>query len=123
MSYDVHIGSNSFNYTSNGNALFYDHMPSYETVDDNGVASQDRGGIPGLDGLTGREAGVRILAGMESMNRERNRLGSDAPGEPEMCAKYDNPNGWGSLVGMLLFLGRIAAACAAEPDAIVSVSC
>lgn len=123
MSYDVSIGANSFNYTSNGNELFYSHMPAHERVDDNGAVTEDRGGIPGLDGLTGREAGARILAGMESMNRERNRLGSDAPGEAEMCAKYDNPNGWGSLVGMLLFLGRIAAACAVAPDEVVSVSC
>jgi hypothetical protein len=47
MSYDITIGDEWFNYTSNLGALFYDHAPD---------------GLRGLDGLRGKDgAGTVIL--------------------------------------------------------------
>jgi hypothetical protein len=50
------------------------------------------------------------------------RLKSDAVGEPALCAKYDAPNGWGSLVGAMLFIARFQSECIKYPYAIVRLS-
>ena len=119
MSYDVSIGDFSGNYTSNVSALFYDHIPEQEG---------SFGGLRALDGKTGKQA-VAILNEAWSrihntkINTWRNNLKGEAVvGEPEMCAKYDAPNGWGSMVGALIFLGQITVACASNPSKKVSVS-
>lgn len=102
MSYDVSIGSEWFNYTWNLSRFFRDHMPE---------------GINGLDGLTGRQASDFIGNGLNAIERSycRNNPGG-------LAAKYDSPNGWGTVIGALIFLGRIQAACAANPRKKVRVS-
>lgn len=117
MSYDVSIGDKSFNYTSNVAALFYDHIP----------AETSRGGLHELHGKTGKQA-VEILG--QAWDRihstkldlwRDNLKGVAVVGEPEFCAKYDAPNGWGSTVGAMIFLGQVMAACARNPRKKVSV--
>ena len=113
MSYDVSIGSASLNYTSNGAALFYDHIP----------ATDSRGGLHELDGKTGKQAVAILAEAWDRINRTRHDLWlADDVGEPAFCAKYDAPNGWGSTVGGLTFLGLIMSACAANPRKLVRVS-
>lgn len=110
MSYDIDIGDQSFNYTYNLSRLFHDHM-----------RDGDRTGLDALSGRTGAEA-VTILADtFERIEKTRRRLWQDAPGDPAMCAQYDPPNGWGSTLGAVVFLGQLLAACALNPDGIVRV--
>jgi len=113
MSYDISVGKWSGNYTSNVSALFYDHMPESDNV---------LGGLNGLHGLKGREAGDRIAEAFERISHTRRKLYVDgAIGEPAFCAKYDAKNGWGSAIGGLVFLAEIMAACYQHPLAKVSV--
>lgn len=113
MSYDVYVGGEDFNYTFNVSKLFYDHIPE----------NRSRGGLDELHGLTGKQA-VDVLAdAFDAIHRTV--LGTwkvDTVGEPEFCARYDAPNGWGSTVGAMLFLARIMAACAQNPRCKVRVS-
>lgn len=95
MSYDVSIGDQSFNYTYNLSAFFRDHMPE---------------GINGLSGLTGKQAAASLSAAFVQIHTTYGRTG-----KAHICAKYDAPNGWGSVVGALIFLGRLMAACQANP--------
>lgn len=108
MSYDLYIGAQNFNATWNIGKLFYDHMPPDET--------SDRGGLHTLHGLTGKQAGDKVAAAMERIERTRCDLWrTSAVGEPEFCARYDAPNGWGSAVGALTFLSLFMAACYQNP--------
>lgn len=100
MSYDVYIGGECFNYTWNLSKFFRDHMPE---------------GISGLDGLTGREASTFIGDGLAAIDRSYCRC-------VDLAKTYDAPNGWGSVIGALIFLGRIQSACAANPRKKVRVS-
>jgi hypothetical protein len=116
VSYDVSIADESFNYTSNVAAFFYDHL----LVDgDAGISD----GLPSLDGLTGKEAAHRLASAFEDIERTRLKLwnGGDV-GEPALCAKYDASNGWGSTVGAILFLARIQSACIRHPRSLLRVS-
>lgn len=114
MSYDVSIGSESFNYTSNVGGLFYDHMPEDE--------DSDRGGLHTLDGVTGKRAGDKIAAALDRIDATRREDWSNGVvGDPRFCAKYDAENGWGSTIGGLIFLTRIMAACYQNPRKIVRV--
>jgi hypothetical protein len=113
VSYDVCIGDVSLNYTSNGSALFYEHIPETET---------HRGGLHALHGLTGRQASEVLSDAWEAIHRTwMTDWREHTVGSPDFCARYDAPNGWGSTVGGLLFLARITAACAAHPRHRVSV--
>lgn len=113
MSYDVSIGKVSLNYTWNGNALFFDHIP----------AMRRSGGINELDGLTGRQAAAVISDALDRIVSTQRNLQRDGDiGAPLFCARYDPPNGWGSTVGALIFLSRILAACALHPSHRVSVT-
>ena len=115
MSYDVSIGKDSFNYTSNVAALFYDHMPADDV--------SERGGLHTLSGCTGRIAGDKLAKALFRIERTRFELcESGAIGEPRFCAKYDARNGWGSAIGGISFLSRVMAACYQNPRKIVSVS-
>lgn len=101
VSYDVSIGDESFNYTFNVSALFYDHM---------------NGGIRSLDGLTGKAACEVLSKAFLAINQTKMDLWSrDHVGEPRFCAKYDSPNGWGSAVGAILFLVEVFDACRRNP--------
>lgn len=117
MSYDVSVGPISLNYTSNGSALFYDHMPPVDTDEPN-----LRGGLWTLHGLTGAEAALLIADAFARIEQTRIKLWEiDTVGEPEFCKLYDSPNGWGSTVGALLFLARIQGACVRYPSSVVEV--
>lgn len=107
MSYDVYIGSEGFNMTWNVGKLFYDHIPM----------ERAKGGLSELDGLTGKQASQVLADAFERINRTRHKTARavEAVGEPEFCALYDAPNGWGSTVGALIFLAQILGACALNP--------
>lgn len=110
MSYDVDIGGQSFNYTYNLSRLFLDH-----------VGGGDARGLWALSGRTGAEA-VPILAdAFDRLEVTRRRNWREAVGEPGMCELYDPPNGWGSTLGAVVFLGQLLAACAQNPDDVVEV--
>jgi hypothetical protein len=113
VSYDVDIGGESFNYTYNVSKLFYDHIPT----------QRDRGGLSEIHGLTGKQAASVIGEAFVRLAATRNKHWElNAVGEPKFCAEYDAPNGWGSAVGAILFLGCIMAACQANPRCKVRVS-
>lgn len=114
MSYDVWVGDKaSFNYTSNTSKVLYDHIP----------VNESHGGLHEIDGKTGREASVILADAFKRLNDTRHKLYQDhVPGEPAFCAAYDAPNGWGSLVGTIIFMGQILGACAMFPDEIVGLS-
>ena len=118
MSYDVDVGGSDehLNYTSNVRKLFYNHIP------DNGKG----GGIRELHNTPNTEV-VQIMSNFfQSVNEERHNSRPwntpEVVGEPEMCAKYDSPGGWGSLVGALVFSARILAEAAKYPDGVTTVS-
>lgn len=107
MSYDVTIDVHWFNYTYNLSGFFRDHVSGPD----------GRVGIQALDGLTGRQAATILHNSFEKLNDTRSRLGDGA-----MSQKYDAPNGWGSVLGAVLFLARLHGACAAKPRHKVRVS-
>ena len=113
MSYDIYIGPWSSNYTSNVSEVFYDHMD---------------GGIRSLDGLSGYDAAARLGAFFNEISRTQIRMYARDPsqdkqrGEPMLCDKYDPENGWGSLVGALIWAGQIMAACLMYPTERVEIS-
>ena len=116
MSYDICVGREWVNYTRNGNALFYDHMPAVE-------GESDRGGLWTLDGQTGAQASKLIANAFDRIADTRLKLWQENDvGETRFRALYDSPNGWGSTIGGLLFLARIQALCIRNPRAKVSVS-
>lgn len=108
MSYDVSIGKESFNMTSNISGLFYDHIPEVE--------GEHRGGIHAIHGKTGKQAAEILSNGLKEINKTRHKFWkNNVVGEPEFCAKYDSPNGWGSAIGGLIFYTQIMAACYQNP--------
>lgn len=112
MSYDVSIGSFDGNCTFNVSALFYDHIPS----------ERDRGGLSELHGLTGKQASEVLSRAFDRITKTyRNDWRQGDIGAPTFCARYDAPNGWGSAVGALIFLGQLLGACATHPRHRVSV--
>lgn len=101
MSHDISIGDFDRNYTSNVSKVFYDHL---------------EGGLHSFYGKTGKEAAPMLAEMWRKLNDTRHKMYVDgACGEPAMQAKYDAKNGWGSLVGALIFLGEFSAACAMFP--------
>jgi hypothetical protein len=114
VSYDVYIGRESFNYTSNVAQLFYDHIPATD---------ESRGGLHQLHGKTGKQAGEILSDAFDRIYQTRAKNWSENQiGDPKFCAIYDADNGWGSTVGGLLFLSRIMAACFRNPRNKVGVS-
>lgn len=106
MSYDIHIGGEDMNCTFNLSRLFYDHIA------DRGKG----GGLKELHGETGRVCSAILAEAFDSMARLQSRLWrNNVTGAPEFCAQYDPPNGWGSTVAGILFLGQLMAACNAHP--------
>jgi hypothetical protein len=104
MSYHVSIGSFEGNYTWNSlSPLCYVHL-------------SEKNGLRSLDGMTGREACDALRSFWDSVHGEKlKHWAIESAGEPEFCKKYDSPNGWGSTVGALIFMGQLTAACAAHP--------
>ena len=114
MSYDLHIGDFGANITFNCGKFFYAH------IENRGLG----GGLRELDGKTGKQC-VEILAGaFDSIHNERRSMWKEnVVGEPDFCAKYDSPNGWGSTVAAMNFLERVMAACAIMPRKRVRLYC
>lgn len=113
MSYDVYIGEDWVNFTSNCSALWYDHIPD----------SGKGGGLREIDGMTGAEAARLISSSFNQMNATRHSMWeANVIGEPKMSAKYDAKNGWGSLIGAILFMGQIIDMCLRNPRKKVRVS-
>lgn len=106
MSYDVAIGDWGMNMTSNIAPVFNDHLHGPEGWS----------GLHSINGLKGEEALPYLATAWRALNRTRCSFGGGSVGEPEMCAKYDSPNGWGSLVGALIFLGQLTTACGMYPE-------
>ena len=101
MSYDISIGEFDRNYTSNVSKVFYDHL---------------EGGLHCFHGKTGKEAAPLLAEMWRRLNDTRRVMGVvGVYGEHAMQAKYDAKNGWGTLVGALIFLGEFSAACAMFP--------
>ena len=110
MSYDVSIGKWDGNFTHNSlGQLCYNHLDG-------------AGGLKSLHGLTGYEAAPLLQEFWKSVNDERHQMWkSDVVGEPDFCAKYDSPNGWGGAIGALTFMGELTAACALFPKSKITV--
>lgn len=103
MSYDITIGEDHFNYTYNLSAFFGEHID---------------GGLDCLHGKTGKECLALLRVAWDGVHSEYALSG----GAPALCAKYDNPSGWGSTVGALIFMGQLTASCAKYPRHKVSVT-
>lgn len=111
MSYDVSIGNWDGNFTHNSlGPICYNHLDSKD-------------GLNSLHGLKGYEAMILLSAFWDSVNAERHSLGlCETVGEPSLCEKYDSPNGWGSFVGALIFMGGLTCACGLYPKSKIDVS-
>lgn len=109
MSYDVDIGGEDFNHTSNTYQLLCDLMPGHDPKAQ---------GIKSLDGITGAEAAEIIEAGIERLHD----MYADNT-EESLRKKYDAPNGWGTITSSILFLSRLMAACHRHPLERISVCC
>lgn len=107
MSYDFSIGDVWLNYTSNLAPFFYDHIP----------AERGRGGLHELNGLTGKQACAVLSEALADIDAAYVTTSTIRQRE-----KYDAKNGWGSTDGALIFLGRMLAACAANPRKKVDLS-
>lgn len=114
MSYDINIGELDINYTYNVAKLFHDHI----IVETNGDQTSSPTGLQALNTMTGKEAAPILVDAWERISETHRRCKYDA----QMGITYDAPNGWGSLVGALIVLGQITAACAARPDEIIHIS-
>jgi hypothetical protein len=111
MGYDISIGNWSGNHTSNSlGDLVWTHLCVEK-------------GMRALDGKTGKQASQILQQFWCRVRLEKQKFWRDGVvGAPEMCAKYDSPNGWGSLVGALIFMGELTAACAENPRHKIKVS-
>lgn len=107
MSYDVSIGNESFNYTWSMTQFFRDHIEGNE----NG------GGLNELMDKTGAEAFIILRGAIDNIHTTYLTLGKD-----EICRRYDSSNGWGSVIGAIIFISQVMAACAANSDEKVLVS-
>lgn len=107
MSYDVDIGKEEFNHTSNTYLFFAEILPGNDQTPE---------GINGLNSMTGAEAAGYIALGLE---RARSMF-LDMK-EEEIREKYDSKNGWGTVYTSILFLSRIMHACNENPFSKVSV--
>ena len=110
MSYDVTIADVDLNYTYNLSDMFLEHMPM-------------TGGLRQINGMTGRQASNVLAQFWSSVHRRYLKEWADGKvGASEFCALYDAPNGWGSAVGALIFMGELTAACAQRPRHVVRVT-
>lgn len=108
MSYDVTVGEESFNYTSNVSKLWYDHID---------------GGLADIHGKTGAEVAVILANSFARLRETYLRVWeSGGFGATAFNQMYDAPNGWGSTVGAIIFIGEILAACLRNPTETVHVS-
>ena len=113
MSYDISIGKEHFNQTFNLAPMFYGN------IRDTGKG----GGLRELDGLTGKQAIPVLDDALQSLSDKRLGLWKERDvGDTDFRALYDAPNGWGSTIGGILFLGRLLAACAQNRRKVIRVN-
>lgn len=98
MSYDIDVGTQDFNYTSNMHKFFKDF--GVHPLDD-------------LHGKTPQEAAFWIAAALLRMSHWD---------YTELCEQYDSQNGWGSVDTAMKFLFDVYVACLTETD-VDTVSC
>jgi hypothetical protein len=101
MSYDVTIGNNSHNYTSNLSNFFNEILYDEEQEFDEGIHV--------LHGLRGCDA-LPILKGAFVKANYHDDL-----------SEFNVPNGWGTANGALHFLARIAIDCAMNPYKTITI--
>ncbi len=107
MSYDVSIGEDYFNYTSNLGRFFYDH-----------IADEGKGGgLRELHGVTGKQGAEILSRAFQQISAGRNRID-----EASYKAEYDAKNGWGTTFGALVFLADIMASCVQNPRKRITLS-
>lgn len=109
MSYDVVVGNCTLNYTWNMGPFFRDHI---QWVDSDMNLKK---GIQALDGLTGKEASMVLSQAFINIQT------TSFEGEKKMLDQYNSPNGWGSVIGAMIFMANILSACAASPNKKVRV--
>lgn len=115
MSYDIWMEGpdgntlgKSLNYTSNVSGVFYDHMT---------------GGLHAIKNMPGYEALPIIMRFWDNLHETKMKMWqSDAVGEPKLTQKYDPKNGWGSLIGAMLFLAQFQSEVIKYPYATVRLS-
>jgi len=94
MSYNIYIGPEPFNYTSN-------------------LAEDRPTGFQSLHDLTGAEAAPLLNQALSNI-----RLVPDE----KIQKKYNPPNGWGTVTGGVIFMARVMAACYENPKDTVEVN-
>ena len=113
MSYDVTIGTEWKNYTSNLAEFFHDHI----LIEEGGT------GIQALNGLTGRQAYETLVVAFHNIRATTNRR-ADVNGTAAWTAmlKYDPKNYWGDFYSATLWLVELMVLCEKYPDEIVEVN-
>jgi hypothetical protein len=102
MSYDVYIGNESHNYTSNMSGLFNEIILDESKEFDKGLHV--------INGMSGYQT-VPILK--EALRRAHYH---------DHIEGFDAANGWGTAHGGLMFLARIAIDCAMNPYETITIS-
>lgn len=97
MSYDVYVGGEGHNYTSNLRAFFIDFH----------VYPPDWKGRPRAEVAAEIEAGLAMI--------RSNDL-------PTLRAEYNPPNGWGSVDSAIEWLSEVRVSCLRELPEMVGVS-
>ena len=103
------------NMTSNIGGMYYKAMPGPYAgggrYNGTGDPEPDRGGLPGLSGLSCSDACGILKRGLTYMEEH----------EPEMRA-MEPDNGWGSFEGALKYLRGIYDACRKHPRGFIAVN-
>lgn len=132
MSWDVKITNGertlSYDYTSNIHAIVSDHLVAAPGgVDEGGEGKADQGaqrGLMVLDSMTTEEAAATLYRTFEELSLTRISFfnqSNDTEGDARFVAHYQGATTYGSVVGVLIFLANILAACSQIPNGKVSV--
>ncbi len=98
MSYDMSLGQDDFNYTWNGNEMWYAAVRELYNSEK---------GIRYFYGMTGKEAAIvqtKILAWILD--------------HKELCETFQSGNGWGTVHDGLLFITALIKSSIKQPDEI-----
>ena len=106
MSYDIDIGDDDFNYTSNLAEFFHDFIERWDN-------DSKLTGWQSLIGINGKLA-ARILKGALNKIHEHHDMS-------KLAHKYNPSNGWGDVYGATLLIARVMAACYENPRKKVNV--
>ena len=98
MSYDLSIGNEDFNYTWNGNKMWYEAVDKLFKLDS---------GIRFIYGLRGEDVEHRLIDVLGWILRNR-----------ELCESYQSKNGWGTVDDAIEFLLRLIKASHDNPNEI-----